>query len=175
MQLLGYSISICPFNYPPKSQFSPFVLLGVFVLRNFAKVFINLFFIFLSFFFGVGPMKHTPFFHNTPFQFWWPLAKKIALLLPLLDMNPNILYIKKTHTQEELQLCFGWLFDAFLFHYKCVLLEGGVSSETFDAIFFIFVFKEVVGLWVVVCWVVPFKTSYWAHGEGGEICEAAGW
>ncbi len=105
MQLLGYSISICPFNYPPKSQFSPFVLLGVFVLRNFAKVFINLFFIFLSFFlsffFGVGPMKHTPFFHNTPFQFWWPLARKLhCFCLYWIWTQTFCIYIKKTHTRR---------------------------------------------------------------------------
>jgi hypothetical protein len=36
-----------------------------------------------------GASEHTPFFHNTPFQFDHIGLEKVAFLLPLLDMNPK--------------------------------------------------------------------------------------
>lgn len=62
-------------------------------------------------------------------------------------MNPNFLYIK--HTQE-LQCVLGdCLMHSSSTTSVCFVLEGGVSSETFDAIFFVF-----KGLGIVSsCWV----------------------
>jgi hypothetical protein len=85
-------------------------------------------------------------------------------------MNPNFLVYKKNTrvTQCVLGDC---LMHSSSTTSVCVL-EGGVSSETFDAIFLCF-----KGLGIVSsCWVATQDKLYWAHGEGGgEICEAAGW
>lgn len=104
----GYSISICPFNYPPKSQFSPFVLLGVLYYGNLPGFFHQSFFhlsFFLSFFFAVGPMNtHHSFIilHSNLMTNW--LENCIASAST--GYEPKLFVYKKKKTQELLQFVF---------------------------------------------------------------------
>ncbi len=95
----------------------------VFCIMEFCQGFHQSFLHLVSFFLlCCGACEHTPFFHNTPFQFDHWLEK--CIFSASTGYEPK-LFVYKTYTRVT--MCFGWLFDAFLFHYKCVFCVRGRS------------------------------------------------